>query len=34
LRADTGGFAPYKLSHGFTDGELALLRTSLIEPGS
>jgi protein-tyrosine phosphatase len=34
LRAESGGFAPYMLSHGFTDGELALLRTSLIEPGS
>ena len=26
-----GGFAPYLLAHGFTDGELALLRASLIE---
>src|SRR3954452_12857968 len=34
LHAEHGGFAPYMLSHGFTDGELALLRASLIEPSS
>jgi protein tyrosine/serine phosphatase len=31
LHATHGGFAPYLLAHGFTDGELALLRESLIE---
>ena len=31
LHAEHGGFVPYMLSHGFTDGELARLRTSLIE---
>ena len=33
LRAEHGGFEPYMLSHGFTAGEVALMRTSLIEPG-
>jgi protein-tyrosine phosphatase len=32
LRVESGGFEPYLLSHGFTDGELALLGASLIEP--
>jgi hypothetical protein len=32
LRAEHGGFAPYVLGHGFTEGELAVLRASLIEP--
>jgi protein-tyrosine phosphatase len=31
LRAEHGGFEPYLLDHGFTAGELALLRASLIE---
>jgi protein-tyrosine phosphatase len=31
LHAEHGGFEPYMLSHGFTEGELALLRESLIE---
>jgi protein tyrosine/serine phosphatase len=31
LHAEHGGFAPYMLRHGFSDGELALLRASLIE---
>jgi protein-tyrosine phosphatase len=34
LRAEHGGFDGYMLSHGLTDGELALLRSSLIEPGA
>jgi protein-tyrosine phosphatase len=33
LRAEHGGFEPYMLSHGFTAGEVELLRASLIEPG-
>jgi protein-tyrosine phosphatase len=33
LRAEHGGFENYMLSHGFTAGEIALLRASLIEPG-
>ena len=32
LHETHGGFAPYLLGHGFTDGELELLRVSLIEP--
>jgi protein-tyrosine phosphatase len=31
LHAEHGGFAPYVLAHGFTEGELALLRSSLVE---
>jgi hypothetical protein len=31
LHAAHGGFAPYLLGHGLADGELALLRASLIE---
>jgi protein-tyrosine phosphatase len=34
LRREHGGFEPYMLSHGFTAGELGLLRSSLVEPGS
>jgi protein-tyrosine phosphatase len=33
LRAEHGGFEPYMLSHGFTAGEVELMRASLIEPG-
>lgn len=32
LHAEHGGFEPYMLDHGFSDGELAVLRASLIEP--
>jgi len=32
LHAEHGGFAPYMLEHGLSDGELALLQASLIEP--
>lgn len=31
LHATHGGFEPYLLGHGFTDGEVALLRASLVE---
>jgi hypothetical protein len=31
LHAEHGGFAPYMLGHGLSDGELSLLRASLIE---
>ena len=31
LRAEQGGFEPYMLSHGFSSGELDLLRVSLVE---
>ena len=31
LHEEHGGFEPYMLGHGFTDGELALLRASLVE---
>ena len=31
LHAEHGGFAPYLLGHGLSEGELALLRASLIE---
>jgi hypothetical protein len=31
LHAEHGGFEPYMLGHGLSEGELALLRTSLIE---
>ena len=31
LHAEHGGFEQYMLGHGFTDGELALLRVSLVE---
>jgi hypothetical protein len=31
LHAEHGGFEPYMLGHGLGEGELALLRTSLIE---
>jgi protein-tyrosine phosphatase len=31
LHAEHGGFEPYMLSHGFTAGELELLRVSLVE---
>jgi protein-tyrosine phosphatase len=34
LHAEHGGFEPYMLGHGFTEGELALLRASLIESRS
>jgi protein-tyrosine phosphatase len=34
LHAEHGGFAPYALSHGFTEDELALLRASLAETRS
>jgi protein-tyrosine phosphatase len=33
LRAEHGGFEEYMLGHGFTPGELELLRASLIERG-
>ena len=33
LRAEHGGFEPYLLAHGFTAGEVELLRSSLIERG-
>jgi protein-tyrosine phosphatase len=32
VRADHGGFEAYVLAHGFTAGELDLLRASLVEP--
>ena len=32
LRAEHGGFEPYMLSHGFTDGELELLRQRADRP--
>jgi protein-tyrosine phosphatase len=31
LHAEHGGFEPYMLGHGLSDGELALLRASLVE---
>ncbi len=31
LRSEHGGFEPYMLSHGFSSGELELLRVSLVE---
>jgi len=31
LHAEHGGFEPYMLAHGLGEGELALLRTSLVE---
>jgi protein tyrosine/serine phosphatase len=34
FHAAHGGFAPYLVAHGFTEGEVALLRTALIEPAS
>jgi protein-tyrosine phosphatase len=33
LRAEHGGFEPYMLSHGFTAGEVQLMRVSLIDSG-
>jgi protein-tyrosine phosphatase len=33
FHAEHGGFAPYLVAHGFTDGEIALLRASMIEEG-
>src|SRR3954447_5507625 len=32
LHTEHGGFEPYMLAHGLSDGELSLLRASLIEP--
>jgi protein-tyrosine phosphatase len=32
VRSEHGGFETYALEHGFTAGELALLRSALIEP--
>src|SRR5258706_602891 len=32
LHTEHGGFEPYMLGHGLSDGELALLRMSLVEP--
>ena len=34
LHATHGGFEPYLLAHGFTEGELELLRASLVERSS
>ena len=31
LHAEHGGFAPYMLEHGLSEGELTLLRASLVE---
>ncbi len=33
LRTEHGGFEPYMLSHGFTTGEVQLMRVSLIDSG-